>query len=598
MNDSVGIDFGTTNSVMSIYRNGQPEVIPLSSSDSGLSAEWSRLGFADVVPSLYALSKDGKHAMGWEAKTLAMSGRAEEIYEAVKRLFGEANQSESQLRPEEVATMIFSYMKQKAEQENYNPGSAVVTVPANSKALARYKTKIASGMAGIKVSALLNEPTAAAMAYAHKMPFDQTIMVVDWGGGTLDITVLQAYEGVFMELASKGIARNGGIDFDRKIASLISNKLHLADLSKSDMSKMMYEIEKAKIKLCGGDLESVGLVIPQGLGSISYELTKEDFNAATQELIHEVKDPIMQVLKDIKGSASSVDAIVMVGGTSNVPAAREFVQELLPNRPLADGINPMTAISEGAAIAAAILSGEAEDKGFFVATEHALGTLVLDRDLTIAEQKPVRTFVPVIDRNHKLPAKQSIPLSPVLENQESVMIEVLEGELGLKEDDEKVVSYPIDEAHSVIHFDMDQPFEQRGFELTYEYDTDGLIYVSASNIESGKEVLPRFAVTTGIADNPKDLAQMSKRAKSLAGEAISSESDVDSSNEEDTETVLPESEYPSELVDSIKTIHIKIIPFLEEEERAKVVAELDEKDDEAKLAAKVDSILNEYSYLL
>lgn len=595
--DSVGIDFGTTNSVMSIYKNGEPKVIPLSNSTSGLSADWEALGFGSVVPSLYSLDSSGRPHLGWEAKALAARGAASKQFDAVKRMFQEAGKIDitSDFIPEEVATMIFAYMKEKAQEQNYNPTKAVITVPANSKALPRYRTKIASGMAGIQVMSLINEPTAAAMAYAHSMPFDQTIMVVDWGGGTLDITILQANDGIFMELASKGIARNGGIDFDRKIASGILDKLGNPSLSGSEMSKFMYEVEKAKIKLSRGDLANVGVLVPTR-NATSYDLSLSEVNNWTYDLVRQVEAPIQQVLADIHGSAASIDAVVMVGGTSNLPVAREFVQSLLPNRKMADKVNPMTAISEGASIAAAILSGEADEKGFFVSTEHALGTYSIDMEATKERGYPVRSFSSVIGRNHKLPAKETKVFSPVSPYADQATIEVLEGDEGLLEGDEGIAEYVIPQEKATLYYDMEADFEERAFALTYEYDVDGLIYVSAHSHKTGEELLPRFSITTGINEDPRALVEISKRAK----EKVSTAMDAEASAPAAASTSTKEVEIPEAVSKKMETIEKQILDFIDpfegEEIRTKFsemrlgVAELDEN--------YLDEIIAKYGYLL
>lgn len=596
--DSVGIDFGTTNSVMAIYKNGQPEVIQLSGSSSGLSADWEALGFGSVVPSLYALDKSNNPFLGWDAKSLAARGLSVKQFEAVKRMFLETGKIDlsSEFIPEEVATMIFAYMKEKAQQQNYNPTKAVVTVPANSKALPRYRTKIASGMAGIQVMALVNEPTAAAMAYANNMPFDQTIMVVDWGGGTLDITVLQAHDGIFMELASKGIARNGGIDFDRKIASGILEKMNKPQLSASEMSQFMYEVEKAKIKLSSGKLSNVGILVP-GKDKASYDLSLEELNKWTKDLIVQVEGPIKQVLKDIKGTSASIDAVVMVGGTSNLPAARNFVQEMLPNKKLASDINPMTAIAEGAAIAAAILTGEAENKGFFVSTEHALGTYTLDLEATVEKGSPVRKFAAIIDRNHKLPAKESHTFSPIIEQATSSRIEVLEGEDGLLEGDEGIVEYVIPQDKATLYYDMESDFEDRSFTLTYEYDTDGLIFVSAVNAKTGETVLPRFSITTGINEDPKALVEISKRAKEKVKSVVETE---ESESFEEVGELANSVSLPDSIKAKIEVIEKQILQFISDMDGANIRNKITAMQTgiEAPDEAYLDSIISEYGYLL
>lgn len=595
---SVGIDFGTTNSVVAVFDKGKVEVLEV---DAPSEAEWAHLGFSAVMPTLYGVDENGEILIGWAAKEAAAGSNGMLKVEAVKRMFQGEDRiaiDGREVYAEEVATSIFSFIKKKAELENVKISKSVVTIPANSKALPRYKTKISAGMAGIQVSALINEPTAAAMSYAYNMPFDQTIMVVDWGGGTLDVTLLQAESGIFIEVASKGVAKNGGIDFDRKIASRIFKDLGLTfNEGSSAMNAFMVEVEKAKIRL--SKMEKTELAVP---GKGMYTLTREKVSDWVSELIAQVESPVGQVLKESGTNGEEIDALLLVGGTCSMPAVRDFIQNILPEVNVPGDVNPMTAIAEGAAVASAILNGEAEDKGFFVATEHALGTLVVEPEdeetIRYAEVtgEVKRKFSSIIGKNHKLPARKTKTYYPISEQSTAVEVQVVEGEEGLFEDDENVVSYIIPDGTELIGVDTSHP--DPGVDVTFEYDSDGVIHVSLSSRSTGEE--KSFTVTTGMGLNPEMLIKMSKTAKEQSEKALNSKPEPKPSK-----TKVEVGEFVNEeQLKLITSVEEKIIPFLSENETAEirtVIAELKtapDVDTADTLEKQLRALIEEYLFLL
>ena len=537
---SVGIDFGTTNSVVAKWTPRGLEVLDVDQAPG----EWGGHGFSRVMPSVFATGSDGQALFGWAAKR-AESGS----FEAVKRLF--ATQQEaitddagSVLDVEEVATMLFGELKRAAAANGVPASKAVVTVPANSRGLVRHRTKVTAGMAGLEVMALLNEPTAAAMAYALDYPGDQQILVFDWGGGTLDVTILRSVGGVFMEQASKGLPTKGGMDFDSRLARAVRETV--ADdhtWNDADHYRFRLNIELAKIEL--SEREHTEIRLP---GGETRRVSRTMLEQAIQPLVEESRRPIEQCLRDIGAGPGVIDAIVMVGGTSKIPMVRRFVAELLDQEP-ASTVNPMTAVGEGAAVAAAILSGELETHDFFVSTEHALGTITHDPANTTPN------FSVLIPRNHKLPAATTERFSPVFDDQEAVKIQVIEGD----------PDRPVDDPENVIltaftaKLPEPSPAEpDRSFDITYRYDTDGILHVEVAD-PSGT-LLERHEVSFGVTQDKRAMVEMSKRVQSTleTGRLL----------DEPAEGDRPDPEVTSLL----QRAYVKVIPFLDGQDEAKVRA--------------------------
>lgn len=570
---AVGIDFGTTNSVVAHWTPQGPE--PLKVDDA--PADWESLGFDHVLPSVFAHAADGTGIFGWRAKT-ADSRR----FEAVKRLF--ATQQElvadddggGVFAVEEVATMLFAELKRAAAAQGVAADQAVVTVPANSRGLARHRTKICAGMGGFEVLALINEPTAAAMAYAVDAPGDQQLLVFDWGGGTLDVTVLRSVGGVFMEQASKGLPTKGGLDFDSRLRQLILNTVpDISGWSSSDRYRFQQAVELAKIRL--SDADSTVVLLPDG---DRRKITRPMFEDAVRSLIEEARHPIEQCLRDIGAGPGSIDAVVMVGGTSKIPAVRSFVADLLGREPAsAEDVNPMTAVGEGAAIAAAILTGELETNDFFVSTEHALGVITLD-PATVTE-----SFSVLIPRNHKLPAKRTDNYVPVFDEQETVNVRIIEGD----------PDQPVDHPDSVILQSLELALPGtpgdpgRSFDLTYEYDVDGILHVSAHDGATGA-LMDQIDISYGIAEDKRKLVKIAERATNV----------VDGGTVDTTATIPATAD--AETAQLLQRAHVKVMPFLDEAEAARirdVVARLEQASadelEEAKQAVR--EALSLYSYL-
>lgn len=468
--------------------------------------------------------------------------------------------------------MIFGHLRRSAPRAGAPDFQhAVVTIPANSRGLARYRTKLCAGMAGIQVQALMNEPTAAAMAYSMRAPHDGTIMVVDWGGGTLDVTILRNIDGVFMEEASKGIQQLGGLDLDAALQQSIVETIpdaHQWDSTKRNQFRL--DVERAKILL--STQESVELLLPDGS---SRTITRGMFESAVRSNLERVREPIQRCLTDTRMSGGDINALVLVGGTCNIPLARQIVAETVGKAPAA-GVNPMTAIAEGAAIASAILAGQIDDKDFFVSTEHALGTSVQNHLTGSLE------FDTLIPRNHKLPARVTKTYFPVSDFQESLNVSVLEGDPEL----------PMGHADNAtlkewsVNIPEPGPVEQTAVDITFAYDVDGILKVTAE--DSKGNVFLNDDVSFGATADKSMLVRIARSANEalsegrLGGTAGSSPAPTTSSSNAD-----------------VINARTRIMPFVDDAEAQRIeaiCARVSEGDSTA--AAELDAVISTYSYLL
>lgn len=570
MSGTIGIDFGTSNSVVATWRPGGVEVLSV---DSPLG-EWEHLGFDRLMPSVFAKGSDGRALFGWAAKR-AEAGR----FEAVKRLFAThqqaiADDAGSVFALEEVSTMLFAELRAAAARQGVDARPAVITVPANSRGLARHRTKVCAGMGGFQVLALLNEPTAAAMAYAARHPGDQQVLVFDWGGGTLDVTILQSVDGVFLEQASKGLPTKGGLDFDTRLRRLVLDTVpDTSGWTPAQRRRFDLDVELAKIRLSQQELTVIQL--PDGE---SRQVTQGMFEEAARPLIEETRRPIDQCLADIGAGPGAIDAVVMVGGTSRIPAVRRFVADLLEREP-AVGIDPMTAVGEGAAIAAAVLTGELDSNEFFVATEHALGTEALDP----ATNRP--GFSVIIPRNHKLPARKTETFVPRTPEQDGAVLKVVEGD----------PAKPIGDPENVVLQEFQVRWEpgraDRKLDLTYEYDVDGILHVAVHDSVSDS-VIHRGEISFGITADRRRMVDISRRAQRTVetGQVEAGQPPAGPVADPDTVKLLQEAE-------------VKVIPFLPDDEAEPVriaVADLREADQDTLTGRKtrLREALAPYSYLL
>lgn len=476
---SFGIDFGTTNSVLAEFDGKGTRPIPL---DKWNLDDWNYKSFDKLFPTVVGYSSTRPERLfGWEAKL-----RSEESVAAVKRLLKGDEKVKLADREYSAPTVVagfFDALRKRARGEGRSVARAVVTVPANATGAARFRTRAAARLGGVQVQALLNEPTAAAIAYVDDLErlaleegalesiLPERILVFDWGGGTVDVTVLQydAEFGLFAEQATSGITELGGIELDARLERLVLRKIGgNPGWSDSELRQFRREIERTKIQLSTEKFAAV--TTPDYAKTVGVE--REEFEAEITDLVERSSEPLRACLATLNMLPDELDAVLMIGGSSQIPLVRTLVENILDT----DTVNPlicdpMTAVARGAAIAAAILDGEVKST-LSVAATHALGTVITDSD-------GKRSFNKIIPRNAALPAVQTKLYRPSRPGQPKVTIEVWEG------DEEK----PLDDPENFLLGKITIPLpenrtqDQNEFYLTYTYDTDGLLHVQAETID-------------------------------------------------------------------------------------------------------------------
>ncbi len=565
---ALGIDFGTTNSVVAVQNSTGVEVLAIDQAPVG----WAPYGFDNVFPSVMARDENSRICFGWEAK-LKSSGR----FDAVKRMFATqldfaVDDAGDALAVEEVATMLFAELRSRTILNGVAAEQAVITVPANSKGRARHRTKLCAGMAGLEVLALINEPTAAAMSYAQRHPESRQLLVFDWGGGTLDVTVLQSHDGVFIEQASSGLPRSGGLDFDSRLEKIVRDSIPgLDQLKPAERHALRLEVELAKIRLSTADATSIEL--PDGK---SFRITRSRFEQEIEGLLNESRIPLQRCLNELQIGPGSIDALVLVGGTCRIPAVRKFVEDVLKTDSDPD-INPMTAIAEGAAIAAGILTGQNTSGDFYLCLEHGLGTFTYDGTST----NP--TFSTIIRKGTKLPARSTDVFQPLFPTAISVNIQVVEGD-----PDSPTPDFTVLKEWDV---ELKTPYTEdssREFDLEYHYDVNGILRVKATDQESGTVILDDD-VSYGIAKDRRQLKEMSDRVKTAVNDGVVSEAASVKLNN-------------PEAMKLIQQARVKVIPFLDATETGPLEAAVNELEQSQgensdKALAELKRLLAPYSYL-
>lgn len=572
MTDCFGIDFGTTNSVLAKATAHDVEVIAL---DDQLPLEWANTGFDRVLPSVIGFSGNAP-SFGWRAKS-----QLDSKLEAVKRLFRDQDTvtiGTAEMHVEEAAALFFRHIQQRAALAGVQGrlDQAVVTIPANSRGLARYRTKLSAGLAGIEVAALINEPTAAAMAHARALGQNQRILVFDWGGGTLDVTILLSTDGVFIEEASKGIQRLGGIDIDAAfLAQVLRTVPGSVDWLEHERSLFRLNLELAKINLSKQTTAQVAL--PRG-GFI--EVTRGQFEEAVFPLIQRTKEPVETCLRDSPGR---IDHLIMVGGSSKVPGVQRVISDML-GTDVSDGVDPMTAIAEGAAIADAILKGVITDLDFFVGTEHALGTVVHNPG-----SPPAGEFAVLIPRNHKYPASATDTFRPRLADQDSVLLQVIEGD----------PAKPIGDEDNVILKDWEVKLPQPrttsdgAFSVQFEYDVDGILRVFVKDIETGN-VMMDDELTFGASENRSALPQMRRNVDTLMdGQPVAARHRPPAAT----------SRLSDQATAAIRKARSKVLPFVTDQDAGRLLElveklEASDASSEAGPLAALERELRTHAYLL
>lgn len=483
MPEHIGIDFGTTNSVLGRLIEEPARV------RTGTVA--SSFGEARI-PSAVAVDRQGRWLFGQAAKEADAPAKVL----SVKRLLGSGQQVEMgglRLRPEFIAALLFRHLVLEGEKALGEPvRSAVVTVPANSKGLQRNATKVAAAAAGLRVLNLINEPTAAAMAYGLDAgDRDKSILVYDFGGGTFDVTVLRAHHGIFEEVASRGLARCGGDDLDQALARHVAPEPlpdPIAEL------RLRLACEAAKIEL--SEVEAARIDLEQDGINLHASVTRETLESLARPLIDRTETPVREALAAAGLAAAELDHVLLVGGTSRMPLVRSFVEELLdrPAEPFA-AADPMTCVAEGAAIVAGILNraGGMESVDYQVCLEHSLCIEPVD-PLT------GRRFLdPIIEHGTKIPSRNTKIFYPVADQSAEVLVRIWEGnEYDLPASEENVRIGQVQ-----VPLDPPRPAEDCPIEVQFEYSEDGLLTATATDLRVGRTVSQAIDYRRGALTGPE-----------------------------------------------------------------------------------------------
>jgi molecular chaperone DnaK (HSP70) len=488
-----GIDFGTSNSVVARWNGHGTEVIRVDS--AGLPAEWNRPGFDELFPSVVSL-RDIRRTLcfGWSAKC-----ETAEPQDAVKRMLASRPLADEErgraavsvpgehdvwlgdepFRSTTVAASLFDRMREGVRRNLRDLDEAVVTVPANATGAARYRTRAAARLAGIKVKALINEPTAAAVSCAYDFPGEGRFLVFDWGGGTIDVTILEHYDGIFDEVASRGITPLGGLEFDEELVKLVLRKLGTEPdrLTRAEARRWRRHVELTKIVLSQPGTDEV-LFEPLG-GHRPVVIHREEFEQAVTPLVRRALTPLEECLDDVGLEPDEVDSILMIGGTSQIPIVRQEVERVL-DRGVVDArlCNPMTAVARGAAITAAEIEGLVEGTTISVATSHDLG-------LSFQAGKQ-RGFASLIPRYSTLPARGTRSAMPAAAGASKVVLEIVEGDAQRAADDER--TFPLARLELPVPRPSSEP-SSNTFDVDYRYDRSGILKVRATVRSTGTVML-------------------------------------------------------------------------------------------------------------
>ena len=508
MGKIIGIDLGTTNSCVAVMEGGEPVVIA--------NAEGSR-----TTPSVVAFSKTGERMVGQVAKRQAITNPDRTI-SSIKREMGTTytvNIDSKNYTPQEISAIILQ--KLKADAEAYlgtTVSEAVITVPAYFTDAQRQATKDAGKIAGLDVKRIINEPTAAALAYSIDKGDDQKVMVYDLGGGTFDVSIIEMGDGVQEVLATAGNNRLGGDDFDKRIMDWILQNFKAEngiDLSndKMAMQRIKEAAEKAKIDLSGMTQAEINLpfITADATGPKHYEttITRAKFNELTSDLVEATMGPVRQALSDSGLSKNDINKVLMVGGSSRIPAVQEAVKAFMGSEPF-KGINPDECVAIGAALQAGVLGGDVK------------GLLLLDvTPLSLGIETMGGVSTKVIDRNTTIPAKKSQIFSTAADGQTSVEVHVLQGEREFAKDNKTL---------GVFHLDGIAP-APRGIpqiEVTFDIDANGIVHVSAKDLGTGKE--NNITITSNTNMSKEDIDKAVKEAEQYAAEDKKRREEIDIRN--------------------------------------------------------------------